>query len=536
MNAAQKNPHWDGVDMKFPRSASRRMFLSGACASASLAALARSTTLKPFSFGAQDSAERRAALASDPLRPQFHLLPAANWMNDPNGPIFWKGNYHMFFQYNPNAAVWGDMHWAHSVSPDMIHWKHLPGALAPSTGGPDQDGCFTGSAANVDGTPTIIYTAVKSTTPELATLRDGTHNFRETQCIATSVDPQLLRWDKTSIPILQPPQDPLLTGFRDPFFWKEGDFWYLGVGSGIKRKGGQVLLYRSRNLRVWESVSVLTSGNWNEKDTIDLVDSGEMWECPDFFPLGSNYVFLYSTERKVFWQTGELDKKEMTFHPAKTGFLDSGAYYAPKTQASSKGERILWGWIPERRPEAEFSKAGWAGCMSLPRILSLDSNGNLEMRVAPEAKMLREKASVLPSPSATSAARLRALRALQINNLSAEINLHIRNEKFFLSLMDGARVFLQLVYDPSQSEKELRINSTSAPFFLTPGEKEVEISLFLDGSVAEVFANNRACITARLYEVPIEALRLEIEDSAIEKIAALQVWKIKPISADRLTS
>src|SRR5579864_7930541 len=70
-------------------------------------------------------------LARDPLRPQYHLLPAANWMNDPNGPIFYDGRYHLFFQYNPNGAFWGTMHWAHATSPDMIHWKHQPVAVAP---------------------------------------------------------------------------------------------------------------------------------------------------------------------------------------------------------------------------------------------------------------------------------------------------------------------------------------------------------------------------------------------------------------------
>src|SRR5882762_8206315 len=104
-------------------------------------------------------------LAKDPRRPQFHLLPARNWMNDPNGPIFWKGQYHMFFQYNPNAAVWGDMHWAHAVSEDMIHWRHLPIALAPTPGWDDADGCFTGSAVDDHGTATILYTGVKTVSP-----------------------------------------------------------------------------------------------------------------------------------------------------------------------------------------------------------------------------------------------------------------------------------------------------------------------------------------------------------------------------------
>src|ERR1700685_2094789 len=99
-------------------------------------------------------------LASDPLRPRYHLLPAHNWMNDPNGPIFFDGRYHMFHQYNPQAAVWGNMNWAHATSPDMIHWQHEPIALSPTPGGPDRDGVFSGSAVLDNGKPTMIYTGV----------------------------------------------------------------------------------------------------------------------------------------------------------------------------------------------------------------------------------------------------------------------------------------------------------------------------------------------------------------------------------------
>ena len=106
---------------------SRRDFLQKLCA-APLATIPDSKLFKALTFSRDD--DLTARLAADPLRPQFHLLPAKNWMNDPNGPILWEGMYHMFFQYNPNAAVWGDMHWAHAISPDMIRWKHLPVALA----------------------------------------------------------------------------------------------------------------------------------------------------------------------------------------------------------------------------------------------------------------------------------------------------------------------------------------------------------------------------------------------------------------------
>ncbi|MGH9396518.1 MAG: sucrose-6-phosphate hydrolase, partial [Terriglobia bacterium] len=103
--------------------------------------------------GPSEELALRERLAHDILRPQYHLLPAANWMNDPNGPIFYRGQYHLFYQYNPHGAFSGTKHWGHAVGPDMLHWQHLPVALAPTPGGPDWDGCWTGSAVLDQGTP-----------------------------------------------------------------------------------------------------------------------------------------------------------------------------------------------------------------------------------------------------------------------------------------------------------------------------------------------------------------------------------------------
>src|SRR5713226_1466010 len=153
-------------------SISRRRFLAQLAASAAGSAAA-SSLFAQFPAAAKSLPLR---LAADPLRPQFHLLPAKNWMNDPNGPIYYNGRYHMFFQYNPNAAVWGDMHWAHASSPDMIHWHHEPVAVAPTPGGYDRDGVFSGCIVVDRGTPTMIYTGVEPpATPAEATLKDGNH-------------------------------------------------------------------------------------------------------------------------------------------------------------------------------------------------------------------------------------------------------------------------------------------------------------------------------------------------------------------------
>ncbi|MCL4215878.1 MAG: glycoside hydrolase family 32 protein, partial [Candidatus Hydrogenedentes bacterium] len=124
---------------------------------------------------ANASVKAAAPLAqADPLRPAFHITAEANWINDPNGPIYHDGEYHLFFQHNPYGDAWGNMSWGHVVSEDLVHWKHLPIALTPTPGSYDKDGIFSGCCVINDGVPTIIYTGVE----------DGVQR----QCIATSRD------------------------------------------------------------------------------------------------------------------------------------------------------------------------------------------------------------------------------------------------------------------------------------------------------------------------------------------------------------
>ena len=467
-------------------------------------------------------------ISQDPLRPQFHLLPARNWMNDPNGPIFWNGNYHMFFQYNPNAAVWGDMHWAHAVSPDMIHWRHLPVALAPTPRGADQDGCFSGSAVLHDGVPTFLYTAVKSVSPAEATLRDGRHNFLETQCLAISTDPNLGALQKLSAPVLLPPHNKNLTGFRDPCLWRDQNTWFMGIGSGLRGKGGSVLLYRSKDLRSWEYLHPLVSGKSNGKQTSDFVDSGEMWECPDFFPLGGKFVLLYSTERKVFWQVGEFDHKELVFHSEKEGLLDSGSYYAPKSQLDATGRRILWGWIPETRPEAEFATAGWAGCMSLPRVLSLGPDDSLQMAFLPELATLR--AGEISLPPAGDARRGAGLLGFSVSGPKCELKLLSGQQPFSLTLSSAAGAFVSISFGPSKTGLELKINDHVLA--VPNAADQNRLHLFVDASVVECILNDSAALTSRIYS----PVRGQLALNGPDVFSEVQLWETQPISKDRLTS
>ena len=469
-------------------------------------------------------------LTDDSNRPQFHLLPAANWMNDPNGPIYWKGNYHMFCQYNPRAAVWGDMHWAHAMSPDMIHWQHLPIALAPTQGGPDEEGCFSGSAVVFNGVPTFLYTGVKNADAKDATLHGGPHDLRETQCLATSNDPELRTWQKRPQPVLPSPPPGLdITGFRDPCLWNEGDAWYMGIGSGIRNHGGCVLLYRSHDLRQWEYLHPLVGGEWNGKPGGDPVDSGEMWECPDFFALDGKHVLLYSTERKVFWAVGDYDAKEHHFASQQKGELDYGprAYYAPKTMLDKDGNRILWGWIPETRPQSEYSRAGWAGLMSLPRILTVNANGQLEMKVLPRVQELH---SDEPVPAAKGGD---GHTTWPLHDLRAELELWVQPLLGPVHVAIGTDGTPAAHYHLDATHGTLTFNSQTVGPVLSAGE--LRFSLYLDGSVIEVIVNDVLAHTSRVYDLDRERTVLTITDPG-QAVSAAFLRQMKPISSNRLTT
>lgn len=497
------------------------------------AALGRGWSRLSRFTGTPDTAGLCRKLASDPLRPQFHLLPAHNWMNDPNGPIFFRGRYHMFHQYNPQAAVWGNMNWAHATSTDMIHWQHEAIALTPTPGGPDRDGVFSGSAVLDNGTPTVIYTGVAPPTSDAdATLRDGVHTWREVQCLAVAQDDNLRIWKKLPEPVIAaPPEELVVTGFRDPCLWREGNLWMLILGSGIAHKGGSVLLYSSPDLRRWTYLHPLVEGTSTNDKSVNPVDSGEMWECPDFFPLGNKHVLLISTMGKVRWKVGTYAKQR--FSPEKEGVVDWGAYYAAKTMLDADGNRILWGWITETRPDADLIAAGWAGVMSLPRVLSLNSESELQMNVAPAALQLRG-AHVSISHHTSPVPRHRLLEALRIHDLAAELELELRPMgDFDLHLQSEAGDNFVTISGVNKAGRcELRVDQVSAPLPRAFGSP-VHLHIFLDGSVLEVFANGTTSLTKRVYQIPSGALKVKLEGHA--ELITVHAWQMNPISKDRLT-
>lgn len=470
-----------------------------------------------------------STLAADPLRPQCHLMPPRGWMNDPNGPIVWGGQVHLFYQVNPHGgADWGDIAWGHAVSPDMVHWRHMPMALVPEPG-IDRYGVFSGSCVKDGGRCLAFYTAVApAPTPADVTLVGSSQ--REQQAVAVSTDPDLRHWTKQARPVISKPPLERVAGFRDPQVWRDGSAaadgrstWWMIVGSGQVNGNGCVLLYKANvpdgPQADWTYVHELISAPGNGRHTADTVDAGTMWECPDLFALDGTHVLLYSSERKVYWMTGELTP-EMKFVPKKRGLLDTGAYYAPKSMSGPHGERVLWGWIPEKRDKAEYIAAGWAGCMALPRVLHVDANGMLRMRVAPEADAL-----LMGAPRVTRGAELAGGRFASLA-LKIKATLPAEDTGFVVLQND-----IELLRVHRISAAEIEVNGQAVP---APSPTHDELSVWVDGSVIEIFFGDLAAHTVRSYPKlrTGDGLNVVVAGNA----AAVSVQPLQPVSANRLTS
>jgi beta-fructofuranosidase len=456
----------------------------------------------------------------DPHRPTYHFLPPANWLNDPNGLIQWTGEYHLFYQYNPNGPFHGTIHWGHAVSPDLVHWRDLPIALAPTPGGPDKDGCFSGCAVNNNGVPTLVYTGISP----------------EVQCVATSAD-DLLTWQKNpDNPVIAAPPPGLdVVGFRDPYVWREADAWYCVIGSGIRGAGGTIFLYRSPDLVHWTYLHQLCSG--------DPAETGTMWECPNFFPLGDKHVLLISPIplRKVLALIGTY--RDHRFIPERIQPVDDGGcFYAPQVLRDDSGRALMWGWLWENRPLEASRAAGWNGVMSLPRVLSLGPDGALNQRPAPELEALRGERSAFarrelpPGHSQVvdgiSGDAFEIEATFELATASA-VSLAVRYSPDGAHqtriVYDRPRGYLSIDRSRSSQAPSVEADVRGCPLVLGPGEP-LQLHVFLDRSVLEVFANDRVCLSSRIYPIDNGSIQIQVaSEGAPARVHSLTAWTMPSI-------
>ena len=305
-------------------------------------------------------------------RPAYHLTPYVGWMNDPNGFSFYKGQYHMFYQYNPYKTIWGPMHWGHAVSKDLLHWEYLPCALAPDAPFDNGPGCFSGSATvTEDGRQLLLYTSVVSEEQPDGEMRDI-----QTQAIAIG----------DGVDYEKPLDHPVLTvrnipagyskfDFRDPKIWREEDGYYAVTVNCTEDGSGAALLFHSPDGYEWKYTAIL------DRSSNEL---GRMWECPDFFPLDGKYVLMvgpmemrakgpFHNGHNVIALIGDYNKATHTFTRERVQLMDCGIdFYATQSTLAPDGRRLMTAWLQTWSDTEDRPKdCKWFGQLIFPRELHL---------------------------------------------------------------------------------------------------------------------------------------------------------------------
>jgi len=489
----------------------------------------------------------RDKLLNDKYRPTYHFVIPEGIAHpyDPNGAIYWNGRYHLFYifqPYRPRKGHRGDC-WAHISSHDLLHWRFHPTALKPKEDDPEIAIYSGNTFLDKDGLPTIMYQGL------------GAGN-----CIAKAKDNNLDHWKKSKanpvIPYPEYEQDNDDAVFRsildklpeygkydvwDPHAWLAGDTYYSISGDNDLWPANQSTLWKSEDLENWTLVG-------------DFFHHGEpegVLDCPDFFKLGDKYVLIY-LGNGLDYVIGEFKNEQ--FYPEKHGTMTwkSGVGYAPESLVDNKGRRIMWAALYDSRTDwgeadAYLMKHGWDGTLTLPRVFSLDANNNLLMEPVEELNRLRTN-NVLKKNLKLNNTEL-MVEGVEGNVLELEILINpIDAKKFGVKVLCSPKGEEQtsIIYDTERKIVQVDLSKTSldgnlmgeryeyfdyiqeADFELGSDEL-LNLHIFIDRSVLEIFVNGRLCLTHSVYPTREDSKSVILFSKGGKiKIPSFNSWEMFP--------
>lgn len=402
----------------------------------------------------------------------IHLKAPDCWINDPNGFIYYKGIYHLFYQCFPYALQWGRMHWGHAVSRDLTHWEHKGIALYPSKTN-DRSGCFSGSAVAHDGRMYLYFTGVnyENENPENINVCQN-DKFTAAQLMISSEDGihfDNIKEKTTVIPPIMNPAIGCKNHTRDPKVWRGTDAWYMVLGSTVNQCG-RLLFYKSNDLKNWEYV------NFCEKKNL-----GWMWECPDYFETDDSQIIVFSPmgflkdgkayDAAAICMLVEFEESSCTMHLSDHyQFLDYGLdLYAPQSTTDENGRRVIVAWA--RMPESVHKK--WNGMFCIPRIVEV-RNEHIYFRPHPNVTKLFSKKITSVAEAGSSGYQLRT--ELE-NGESIHIGGYMISRKEDKLFTDRSAVFA--------GHDEIRCQ------FETPVIKEGNaLEIYVDNNLIEIYINH----------------------------------------------
>ena len=416
------------------------------------------------------------------MRPRIHVTPVNNWMNDPNGFIYYRNKYHLYYQYFPYDTKWGTTHWGHKTSDDLVHWKEEGIALYPSKWF-DRNGCFSGSSIIIDDKLYVYYTAVIYDKLNEENIHISGDGLIASQVLVTSEDAYYFNPDDKRIVIPSFDEDSEIGSVgntRDPKVFQIGDTYYIVVGSQYSEKGesdklyGSILFYTSKDGKNWD---------YRYRLSDKKIDS-YMFECPDLFRVNDTNVLIMSPEgilndginypSHATWSIVDFDPKTCETHFIKyPEYLDYGLdLYAPQTTIDQEGNRVLMAWLRMPMPSDD---GDYIGLYILPRVIEFKNN-RLYTNVHPNVdRFFSEEVDTYTGNTSKIVSTLKEGGYIDIGGYRIEYKnhrLYTNREKVFT---DAAKLF----NNDSQVGKR----------FSTPEINECRVNIYVDEQVIEVYIN-----------------------------------------------
>lgn len=471
----------------------------------------------------------RNHLLADPFRPTYHFVIPEDYAMpfDPNGAIFWRGRYHLFYIYQegtaPGPAARRDHCFGHVSSVDLLHWRQHPTSLYPTDVSADR-GMFSGNCfVTKDGKAAMLF-----------------HGVGAGNCIMTSDDDDLDLWTRLpSNPIIPIPGPDVPYTSWDPHGWLEGDTYYAIFGGipGANPKPASV--FKADRLDAWTHV-----GPFLHHD-MPGVGPEEDISCPDFFTLGGKRVLVcIAHNRGTRYYVG--DWKNEQFHPEvheRMSWVDN-TYFAPETLLAPDGRRILWAWIFDQRRDDVRRNSGWSGEYALPRELTLGPDLRLRMRPLAELKSLRYDERSLADVALPDGAEVllepppRNVYELELTidpGTARRVGLRVarspdRAEETAI-LLDLDAQALQVDTRNASLDQGVKVVE-SAPLAIQ-ADQPVTLRVFLDRSVVEVFADDRQAVTRRIYPSRPDSTGLALfAEGGAAHVRGIRAWRLAASNPD----
>ena len=471
---------------------------------------------------------------NEKYRPAYHFSPQYGWMNDPNGMVYYNGEYHLFFQSNPYGSRWANMHWGHAISSNLVKWEYKPTSLAPDSIG----SIFSGSAVvdknNTAGFGKDAIVAIYTSAGAL-----------QTQSLAYSLDKGRTFTKYEHNPVLS---DPKIADFRDPkVFWhQKTNQWIMSLATSQT-----ITFYGSKNLKQWNKLSEFGEGIGNHDG---------VWECPDLFPLKYNgqlkWVLLVSINpggpnggSATQYFIGDFDGK--SFNPDMTipypVWLDYGRdNYAGVTWNNipdADGRRLFIGWMNNWDYANFVPTLNFRSAMTLPRELKLANNGKhvvLANYPVHELESLRSETVLLENISTDKEFVIEKL--LNVNNGAYELEMEVdvlESEEFVLELQNKSKEHLDFIFDLKNETLNVdrsksgivdineKFASVVSKAPLTKKDK-YKIRLFIDSASSELFIDEGAVTQTNIMfpGEPYNSLLIKNKGKVL-KINNIKIHKLK---------